>query len=146
MLSRHTTRAVVALLLASVNVFLVGCNKNINYKNRAVVKGKVTTGGVALTAGTVVFYGNDNITSTAVIDKNGEYVMNDAPVGNVKITVSVPPLPPAGLESMRGKSPIMGEMPDKIVPISNRYATVETSELTYTVEKGEHVKNLDLKP
>jgi hypothetical protein len=79
----------------------------------------------------------------------------------VTITVTVPKPPPGGIGMMK-KGPafggdadtesakkgisIMGNMPDKIVPISEKYNTVESSPLKYKVEKGEHTHNLELTP
>ena len=38
----------------------------------------------------------------------------------------------------------MGTMPSHLVPIPEKYASVETSGLTYTVEKGEHTYDITL--
>src|SRR2546421_12922453 len=99
MLSRHSTRACGALLLFGLLAFSVGCGTD--YKARATVKGKVTIAGKALTTGSVMFYGKNNLTASARIDLNGDYVMNDAPLGEVTITVSVPRPPPGGLAMMK---------------------------------------------
>ena len=163
MLSRHCTRAGGALLLLGLMAFTAGCGPN--YKARATVKGKVTFANKTLTTGSVTFFGKDNITGSASIDKNGYYVMNDAPLGDVKITVSVPAQPMGGL-ARGGPSPIkppkdsgsvnpdnpaqrisiMGAMPTNVVPIPDKYANVETSDLTYTVQKGEQTYDINLTP
>jgi hypothetical protein len=144
--------------------FTVGCGPN--YKARATVKGKVTFATRNLTVGSVTFYGKDNVTGSASIDKNGNYVMNDAPLGEVQITVTVPQQPPGGIGMMKagpavksnkniksvdpegsGKTiSIMGDMPTYVVPISEKYAKVETSGLTYTVQKGEQTHDINLTP
>lgn len=149
-------------LVLGLLVVAVGCGPN--YKNRAVVKGKVTYDGKPLTVGSVTFYGKDNITGSASIEKDGTYAINDAPVGDVKITVFVPKPPPGGLGRMRagqaiaggkdaksvdpegsGKSiSIMGSLPDNIVPIPDRYGNVESSGLNYTVKKGEQTHDIAL--
>jgi hypothetical protein len=144
---------------------LLACSVGCGAKERAVVKGKVTIGTKTLTAGNVIFWGADNMTATAVIDKHGNYAMNDAPVGEVKITVTVPPIPPGGLEKVQnmmkhpglkgiksvdpesGKSiSIVGDMPATIVPIPDRYGNVSTSNLTYTVQRGEQSYDIPLSP
>jgi hypothetical protein len=159
---RYTHRLLVAGLLAFGLLILVGCGPD--YKARAVVKGKVTMGNKPLTSGTVVFYGPQGVTSTATIDENGNYTMNDAPVGDVTITVtvSVPPaMGPGGLkaEIERRKKPAggdskdpeggspgiaMSKMPTTFVRIDEKYSKPETSGLKYKVEKGEHVHNIEL--
>jgi hypothetical protein len=161
MLSRHFTRACGGLFILGLLILAIGCGPN--YKARGSVKGKVSFAGKDLTTGTVMFHGKDNITGSATIDKNGNYLMNDAPLGDVKITVSVPKLPPGGLKAISpggadkstksvdpsgsGKSiTIMGDMPTHVVPIPDKYQNVETSGLTFTVKKGEQTKDLPLTP
>jgi hypothetical protein len=160
MLSRYTARACGGLLLFSLMAVSVGCGPNS--KARAVVKGKVTLAGKNLTIGSIVFHGKDNLTGAGAINKEGEYLVADAPLGDVKITISVPKPPPGGLAKMRmpgvkdtksvdpegtGKSiSIMGDMPSHIVPIPEKYAVIDNSGLTYTVVKGEQTHNIDLKP
>jgi hypothetical protein len=164
MLSRQLRRAAGAALLLALLALAAGCGPN--YKARGTVKGKVTFGGKNLTAGSVVFNGKNNLTGSAAIDKNGNYVMNDAPLGEVKITVTVPPLPPGGIARMRAgpgvkaakgtksvdpEDPsksisIMSDTPDHVVPIPVKYGSVETTDLTYTVEKGEQTHDIPLKP
>lgn len=163
MLSRPSTRACGGLLLLGLMAFLVGCGPN--YKARATVKGKVTFGKMTLTTGSIMFHGKDNITGSASIDKNGNYVMNDAPLGEIQITVSVPKPPPGGIGMMKAgpvrstkevgsvnpenaeqRISIMGDMPSQIVPIPEKYASVETSGLSYTVQKGEQTHDINLTP
>lgn len=142
---------------------LAGCSRS---RERATVQGKVTIGGKHLTAGTVMFYAYDNATASAPIDKDGQYVMRDAPVGDVKIAVIVPQMPPGmaqmmqkmkgtkGLKDVKstdpegsGKSiPMMGAMPANIVPIPARYADPISSGLTYPVVSGEQTHNILLTP
>jgi hypothetical protein len=162
--SRHPSRACGALLLGLL-VLAAGCGPN--YKDRASVKGKVTFGGKALTAGSVTFHGKSNITGSATIDKTGNYVMNDAPLGDVTITVTVPQMPMGGLAMMRRgpgmkaakeskgsadpedpskRMSIMGDMPTEVVPIPEKYAKVESSGLTFTVQKGEQTHDIPLTP
>ena len=163
MLSRSSTRACGGLLLLGLLAFSVGCTNK--YKARATVKGKVTFAGKTLTAGNVMFHGKDNLTGSSSINKEGHYEMKDAPLGEVKITVAVPQLPPGGLrmtgaggkknlkdaESVNPDNPnqkitIMGDMPDHVVPIPTKYASVDTSPLTYTVQKGEQTHDITLTP
>jgi hypothetical protein len=108
-----------------------------------------------------MFWGKDNMTGSATIDQNGNYIMRDAPLGDVKITVSVPQPPPPrmlggpalkdGQGSVNPENPgqridIMGAVPKNIVSIPDKYANVETSGLTYTVQKGEQTYDINLNP
>ena len=146
--------SIVVLCLAG------GCGPD--YKARGVVKGKVTYNKKALTSGTVMFYAaSNNITSSAVIDLEGNYVMNDAPLGEVKITVTVTALPPGkpmnygpGKAGAEGESkdptgvsesiPIMSKMPATILRIDEKFSKPDTSGQSFTVEKGEQTHNIEL--
>lgn len=149
------------MLVCGVLLLPSGCGPN--YKARGVVKGKVTTGKKPLTTGTVMFYGKNGITASAHIDTQGNYEMNDAPLGECMVTVTVEALPPNSSVQARlkGGGPKMpGEMknpeaespalpsapsvPKEVVPINSKYSKTETSGLTFTVEKGEQTFNIDL--
>jgi hypothetical protein len=150
-------------LLGGLLTIVVGCGPD--YKARAVVKGKVTSGKQALTTGTVTFYGPHDIISSAPINEDGTYEMNDAPIGECKVTVKVNPVPGSGFgpktakgswekaagglvsKDPTGENPgiaIMGKIPAKVVKIQDKFANPDSSGLTYKVEKGEHVYNIDL--
>jgi len=154
MLCRHSARAAAGLLVLGWLVLSVGCGPNYA---RGTVKGKVTFGNKSLTAGSVMFYGKDNVTGVATIGTDGTYVMNDAPLGEVKITVTVPKLPPGGMKHLKDApvGPVMpgdttpptaGKIPTHVVPIPEKYSKVETSGLTYVVKKGEQEHDLPLTP
>jgi len=173
MLSRSTPRACGAgVLLLGLLAFTVGCGGE-DLRARATVKGKVSIGAKNLTAGTVRFVSvkNEAYTGSASIDKNGNYVMSDAPLGDVKVSVYVPPQPPGGINRMKMGQPmtkdkkekdkgtesvnpedpskriaIMGSMPDHIVSIPDKYGTPETSGLTFTVKRGEQTHDIPLTP
>lgn len=147
-------------------VFSSGCG---GPPARATVKGRVTLGDKPLTVGNVIFSakdGKDGMMGTATIDKDGNYVLHDAPVGDANISVMVPRLPPGGLEMMRRmkNSPgmkesesvdpndsskrisIMGNIPENLVPIPDKYGDPSTSGLTYTVKSGEQTHDIKLTP
>ena len=156
------TRATGMLVLLALIGGLAGCNPG--YKARAVVKGQVTFDGKPLYSGTVMFVTKDNRSGTAPIDQNGNYTMNDAPIGDVAVTVTVLKMPgmagkmatpgggaapmkaPDGSDpvGMAPKAPTMD--PSKIVQIPEKYAKADTSGLTYKVEKGEQTFNITLTP
>jgi len=129
---------------------------------QAKVKGHVKFFDKDLTAGTVTFTSKDGTrVGSTTIDFSGNYEMNDAPVGDVIITVKTPtfpkgqmpktrPKPPPGVPEMKGENGegvfAPGIDPDKIVQIPGKYGSVETSGLTYTVVKGEQTKDIALSP
>jgi hypothetical protein len=155
---RRLPAAVALVLLAGA---VAGCGPD--YKNRGVVKGKVTMGKTALPSGTVVFHGPNNLQSTAMIDENGNYTMLDAPVGEVTITVTVPTLPQVqgGMKAeVERRKKIAGgnsadpsgessgimfsKMPTRAVRIEDKYSKPETSPLKFEVQKGEQTKDIEL--
>jgi hypothetical protein len=150
----------MGLVVLVLLIGLAGCSPaNL----RAKVKGKVKFFDKTLTAGTVAFTSKDGRIGTANIDFEGNYEMNDAPVGEVTITVSVPrmpmgpmpggaPKPPPGVPEMRPPGEIGGGStapaidPKKIVQIPGKYEKAETSGLTFTVEKGQQTHDITLSP
>ncbi len=150
-----------ALLFIGLLVLSVGCGP----PERATVKGKVTLGETPLPVGNVMFWGADNATATATIDKDGNYVVADAPVGDVKVTVSTPKVNPQQFEMMRSmkngaagttesvdpndpsrKISIMGSIPENVVAAPEKYADPATSGLTYSVKSGEQTHDIKLAP
>jgi hypothetical protein len=140
----------------------LGCGAGA--KERAVVSGKVSIGEKHLTAGNVFFHGANNVTANATIDSNGNYELADAPIGEVRVSFTVPKVNPGhlakmqamkkGMPDMKSVDPsgsgmaisIMGDMPENIVPIPDKYANPETSGLTYIVKSGEQTKDFVLTP
>jgi len=159
MFFRVWTNAFSMLLLATLCFASAGCGGAS--KGKAVVKGQVTIGGKPLYTGSVVFHTSDGRTGGAAIDQHGNYNMGDAPIGDVKVTVTASKTlgKPGARPSTKNPT---GEMkdpnkpsegsneppvdPSKIVPIPDKYGDPEKSGLTYKVEKGEQTHNIDLKP
>jgi hypothetical protein len=151
--SLSTSRAVCVVIVALALAPVAGCGT----KARAVVKGKVTFGGAPLKAGEVTFFTSDHRVGTAPI-VDGKYEMKDAPVGDVKITVTIPPPSPVGAVGVARPKELGGMPTDmipeagdktaggKATPIPEKYKDVKTTDLTYTVEKGEHEYDIPLKP
>lgn len=166
MLTRHFPVAnrrfwAAGLLACYVVLFPTGCGPNL--KDRGVVKGKVTVGKKALTTGTVMFYGKNGMSASATIAPDGSYEMNDAPLGECKVTVSVPNLPADPMTRARLKGggmkfpegpkdptkdspdlPSAPRVPKEVVPIDIKYSNPESSGLSYTVQKGEQTYNIEL--
>jgi len=159
MLSPPASRACAGLLLLGLMALSVGCSTNT--KARGTVKGKVTFSGTPLPSGTVAFYGANNTLGSASIEKDGTYAIPDAPLGQVRISVTVPKPPPPGMmgpgmaasKSIKSVDPESGKsislVPSeqtKIVPIPEKYASPDSSGLTFTVEKGEQTHDIKLTP
>lgn len=158
----RTVRMLVALIVPLAFAFAAGCGPD--YKARGSVKGKVTLGKTALTTGTVMFHNANGITASGAIDTEGNYSVPDAPLGECTITVTVPEQPrdpsvtarwknkmqmPGGVKGSvnpEGSEGIelMPNMPTKFMRIDGKYSKPETSDLKYTVEKGEQTHNIEL--
>jgi hypothetical protein len=136
-------------------------------KGKAVVKGTVSFGGQPLSTGMITFVTPDNRSGSGLIGKDGRYTVADAPVGEAKIFITIPkptgealrmPKPPPGLGAMKPpeggagpKTPKGGadtEMPDpsRFPRIPDKYTKAETTDLTFTVKRGENKHDLTLKP
>lgn len=160
---KFRSAAIVMTLLA---LLVSGCGSGSH--PRAKVKGRVKFFDKYLTAGTVAFTTKDGkYTGSANIDADGNYEMTDAPIGEVTITVKVPVipkmgkgdapknLPPKGLPAMTPSGAAASDSTSftptnfdasKIVQIPGKYGSVDTSGLTYTVEKGQNQKDITLSP
>jgi hypothetical protein len=149
-----TSRAVrIGLLTLALATLAVGCTRN---KPRAVVRGKVTLGAMTVSSGQVGFFTSDNRVSMAEI-VDGKYEMKDAPVGEVKITVNPVKPPPVGFKTpprpkdIGGMPADMGHGgeekhgPSRVVPIPDKYKTVETTDLTFTVANTKDAQEYDIK-
>jgi hypothetical protein len=122
----------------------------------SVVKGRVLFKGTPLPGGQLAFHSakGTSAAGTAVIDESGNYSIN-SPEGDVKITVDNQMLMPGAAREKRiaekmGAGPRPGgpqptEVKGKYVPIPAKYLSPETTDLTYTVKKGEQTHDIELK-
>jgi hypothetical protein len=155
----HRTSAAALLVLAGALFVSAGCSS----RGKGVVKGQVVFFDKKLTAGTVAFQTQDGRVGSGNIDFNGNYSVNDAPLGPCTVTVRVPqvgqappgtkgPQAPKGMPPMRppgGEADVPSSSlidPSKIVQVPGKYAKAETSDLKFTVEKGEQTWNITLTP
>ena len=121
---------------------LLGCGPSVTE-----VSGTVTFKDRRLTSGSVIFVGQDGESSSSAIAEDGSYRIENAPLGPVRIAVASHPRVPPGLMNSPGKAPASREdAKDSTVKIPQRYDDHETSGLAYTVERGSHTFNIDLKP
>ena len=132
------------LALAFLIPFAAGCGTG---KGKAVVTGTVTYNGKLLKTGTVSFQTADNRVGSAQINSSGQYTVNDAPIGDAKICVTMPTAPtmsskaPGGMAMKPPPDMMPKDMaasagdPRDIVPLPEKYATVEKTDLKYTVPR-----------
>jgi hypothetical protein len=136
----------LVLLLAALTT---GCGASTG-----TVSGVVKYRGAPLPAGRVTFLcktGKKPVFRTD-IEKNGEYTVEDVPVGPVVILVeSFPPAPAtAPSPDVPGMNPPGGapapkpKPPGKYVAIPRKYNDFENPALTYTVVRGEQTHDLVL--
>jgi hypothetical protein len=147
-LMRVSLAALCLALLA-----LAGCKRE-----RATVSGTVTFNKRPLTAGTISFVAAGNLMGTGTIKPDGTYTVNDAPVGEVTVTVSTPPAPVGAVRTDRPPKDIKGMPADlipggdqalhsvKIVPAPEKYKTPEKSPLKTTIHTGAQTYDADLTP
>jgi hypothetical protein len=121
---------------------LMGCGPDVTE-----VSGKVTFKDRPLSSGSVIFVRQDGESSSSAIAPDGSYLIENAPIGPVKIAVASHPLVPPGLMKSPGQAvDRRGDPKDGTVKIPKKYEDHETSGLAYTVERGSHTFNIDLKP
>jgi hypothetical protein len=158
----HRAQMTGFFLLIGFFAVAVGCGPN--YKSRGIVKGQVVFFDKKLTAGTVAFTTQDGRVGSGNIDFNGNYTVTDAPLGSCTVTVTVPKLANMPTGGNVGPKPPGNNMPpmrppggpdtddkplidpSKIVQIPVKYSKTDTSNITFTVEKGEQTYNITLTP
>lgn len=110
------------------------------------VSGKVSYRGKPLNSGTITFFCKDNqVVRSCQIGPDGGYAIDNVPIGNAKITVSVPPPPPKMSAEVAKMAPSGDEPPPKPVLVPTKYGDPEKSGLTYQVQKGSQPHDIDLK-
>jgi len=136
-------KLVAGMLLGLAITVVAGCGGQ-----KAQVTGKVSYKGTALGNGTVTFHPKVGArVMGAAIQPDGTYRIDDAPVGEVTITVETvrpahtPPMPPG----MPGADRMGPTASGKYVPIPPTYKDPAVSTLTYTVKPGEQTYDIELK-
>lgn len=117
------------------------------------VSGTVVYNRKPLPSGTVLFHGEDGRVAHSLIDENGNYTIDNPPLGLVRITVRSHAAMPAGMPSS-GRPPESPSPPaqdgkassDTYVPIPKRYLAPDQSGLTYTVQVGPQTHHIELSP
>jgi len=139
---KFTMRLRFAFIVATF-LFALGCGSGGGGANNSV-SGKVTYNGKGV-GGTISFVGTDKKVDSPILD--GEYKIDNPPMGNVKVAVvgmpdsgAIVPKDPKGGKStdVTGKAESRGVSP----PV--KYALPDNG-LTYEVKAGKHTHNIDLK-
>jgi hypothetical protein len=122
-------------------VLAAGCGSS-----QAVVSGKVTVHGQAVTAGTVLFLGANNQTATGTLDGEGRYVAPHVPMGSVKVAVQTlrPEQVWAAAANRPKNAPPLPSRLTNLVPVPEKYAEPETSGLTCDVQRRQQEYNIEL--
>jgi hypothetical protein len=137
----------LALILCSSAIQFTGCAKGP--PELTVVSGKVVMNGQPIRAGTVEFVTTDNIHSAiADLMADGTYRMPGAPVGPVRIAISTAGYdraPPPNEEDGPVQNPKdrSGKNP-RFVAVPAKYHTVETSDLSTTIEPGQNTYDIEI--
>jgi hypothetical protein len=152
--SRGLRKAGLCLVLF-FSLGLLGCGG----PSTGVVKGKVYYKDKVLKGGKVTFHSAERKgTAFASIAQTGEYLIENAPTGKVRITVSTESLnprrsvgsrinkPPKDQKSPQGEKGKFSNMGHLYTSIPLEYADPEKSGLEYTVQGGEHEHDIKLTP
>jgi hypothetical protein len=149
----------LALALAGlVPLLTAGCQDPLN--RGGAVRGQVRIDGEPVTAGNVLFVSEDGKwTGIGPINGKGEYVVKEPPLGKVQIAVQTemyrnfaPPARGAPAHDGGGGPPGSKGMvlPDPAVrglvykPIPAKFESVDTSDLSYVVVRGDQTHDLEL--
>jgi hypothetical protein len=140
---------------------LVGCTDSTRSFGKLVpVKGTVTYNGKPVPAGCAItfIHSERGFPASAPIAADGTYTLlfngkPEVPVGTYKVSVTSPaagvaadPSSPDAYKAMMMKTPISkGGGPAKAATIPPKYATPETSGVTFSVVEGQATYDLDMK-
>ena len=157
LLTPQEKRAVLAVLVAVPLVVAVGVLLRPLFSGKGSVHGTVTLNGAPVPWGRISFVGETGyrVSKTSQI-KNGRYEIKDIPTGPVKISVEsfqAPALAPGSATNpmVKGFGPPKGaepppEVAGKYLPIPPRYGSPDTSDLEYTVRRGDQEHDVPLSP
>lgn len=144
--------------LVLVGVVVAGCGPGISK-----VTGRVLLDNAPVPGGRITFRPADPAANSVSVEINeqGQYQAM-LPVGEVMVSIDnreLQPRPARGPIALPGMAPdvqsklateitrpivVPNERSGRYVPIASRYYTAETSQLTFTVIKGDMVKDLEL--
>lgn len=132
------------LLFLVPALMMCGCGRKTG-----TISGKVTYKGKPLKGGMVTFLseGPKSMNKPSKIEKDGSYSISGFSVGPAKITVQGVKarrlMVPKSMQNMPGVAGAKSDQEEVYVP--DKYASPDTSDLTYEVQAGKQEHNIDLK-
>ena len=130
----------LALLAAIGCVALTSCRPHAKYEplpeTGATLEGTVTYGSEPVPAALIIVAG-DNGSAQGSIGDDGRYVVNNAPVGQVKIAVNTAAAARANMGAKAPKGPPKGS-----VNVPGKYSDPMQSGITTTVNSGSNTFNI----
>ncbi len=142
-------RVCLALGFGFFTLFFAGCGggpTSQTPKTGATVSGKITFSKIPLNVGQVTMHGKDlagkEYIQGSPIQEDGTYKVENAPLGEVKVSLFIPPPAPAGPPI----KPLAGEKPNPVskVNLPSQYTSPATSKITLTVKAGEQTFDINL--
>jgi hypothetical protein len=149
--SNRSTGALQAFSFVLRSSFVIGLSllvlllTSCGGRPTGVVSGKIAYNGQPLSLGTVAMIAEDGTVASGMIS-DGQYQVENAPVGPAKITVHVYPPSPMMHPPTGPAAGVQQKPPLAFVPIPDRYADASRSGLTYTVVQGPQTHDLALGP
>ena len=146
MVSLLSRVAGISVLFTSL-IVISGCGGTSAGPKVGSMTGQITYKGAPLNTGTVQVHGEDGRGGSGPITADGSYIVGDAPLGNVTITVHVtasgmtgmkPAARPPGTPAMPGES----DKPPVTIPV--KFSDKAKSGLTFTIKSGTQTNNIDL--
>lgn len=138
--TRRPFRLRPIVVMGLLTMFVVGC------QGRGDMSGKVTYKGKPVPFGTVLVQAHDGSAHQANIELDGRYSVPGVLTGSVRVAVNSPN--PKGITLVPRKNPNNKSQPFPDVPgwfaIPNKYETVATSGLTYTIKGGANPIDIEL--
>jgi hypothetical protein len=139
--NRLWSNPVALAFILAASMVLMGCGPTVG-----TVRGVVSHGGKPIEGGSVLFYFDDGRSIGGEVLGDGNYAIENAPLGHAKVVV----LPAAegdqaaqhmAIKNDMGKSP-----PPKPEPkFPEKYSDLATTDLTCRIDPGENKFDIDLK-
>jgi hypothetical protein len=140
------TRVLLLFVFASTLLFY-GCGDSGGPKVGTMV-GKISYKGAPLTNGIVQVYGSDGRGGSGPIAADGTYIVADAPLGDIAITVKVLSSSMPGMRKAQrppGTPAMPGESDSPSVSIPSIYGDKLKSGLKFNIKSGSQTNNIELK-